>query len=141
MQDFLILSALTFSLLTSIKSFIQNLFFFVFTRWLNISIHSYFLYQKILNQSKKCPEKLCRTDRILIFQQCRILFVLCTIYDPLLYEIDLFVDLACNGVRAYSNNIDRPTMHSLPFTKLTDLSSQWRVGWLCRLKKMCTVYE
>ena len=27
-----------------------------------------------------------------------------------------------------SNNIDRPTEHSLPLTKLTNLSSEWKVG-------------
>ena len=26
-------------------------------------------------------------------------------------------------------NVDRPTKHSLPLTKMTNLSSEWKVGW------------
>ena len=39
------------------------------------------------------------------------------------------------------NNIDRPTKHSLLLTKLTNLISEWKVGWFCRLKKICKVNE
>ena len=36
----------------------------------------------------------------------------------------------------------RPTKHSLPLTELmTNLSSLWKVGWLCRLNKISKVKE
>ena len=35
-----------------------------------------------------------------------------------------------------NNNIDRPTKHSLPLTKLTNLTSEWNMGCFCRLKKI-----
>ena len=31
----------------------------------------------------------------------------------------------------YSNHKDRPTKLSLPLAKLTNLSSEWKVGWFC----------
>ena len=39
------------------------------------------------------------------------------------------------------NNIDRPTKHSQPFSKLTNLFSEWKVGEFCRLNKIYTVNE
>ena len=42
---------------------------------------------------------------------------------------------------AWTNNIDRPPKHSLPLTKLTNLSSESKVGWFCGLKKIWTVNE
>ena len=35
----------------------------------------------------------------------------------------------------------RPTKHSLPFTKFTNLISEWKVRWFFRLKKICTVSD
>ena len=32
----------------------------------------------------------------------------------------------------------RPTKRSLPITKLTNFTSEMKVGWFCRLKKICT---
>ena len=40
-----------------------------------------------------------------------------------------------------SNNIDRPIQPSLPLSKWTSLSSEWKVGWFCRLKNNCTVSD
>ena len=40
-----------------------------------------------------------------------------------------------------NNNTDRPTKYYLPLTKMTNLSSEWKVGWFCRLKKICTFNE
>ena len=37
-----------------------------------------------------------------------------------------------------TNNIDRPTKHSLLLSKLTNLSSAWKVGSFCRLEKKFT---
>ena len=43
--------------------------------------------------------------------------------------------------RTSTNNIDRPSTHSLPLAKLTNLSSEWKVSGFCRLKKICVVNE
>ena len=43
------------------------------------------------------------------------------------------------GQKHKTNNIDRPTKHSLPLTKLTNFSSEWIVGLFCRLKNICAV--
>ena len=34
---------------------------------------------------------------------------------------------------------NRPTKHSLPLSKLANLSSEWKVGGFCRLNQICTV--
>ena len=44
-------------------------------------------------------------------------------------------------VGAYTNNKDRPTKHSLSLSKLTNHSSEWKVGWFCRLKIWFSVNE
>ena len=52
------------------------------------------------------------------------------------YSIESTVYLSvCVSVINYSNNIDRPKKHFLPFSKLTNLSSEWNVGWFSRMKK------
>ena len=33
------------------------------------------------------------------------------------------------------NSIDRPTKHSLPLTKLTNLSSEWKVGVILKIEE------
>ena len=42
-------------------------------------------------------------------------------------------------VHAETNNIDRPTKHSLPLVIMTNLASERNVGLFCGLKKICTV--